>query len=131
MCFFKDFGAAGNFFSTSLVLQFWDGDETNLTLVDFCWADEIHAFLLLLPFDVLDVLLVNKVLFFSDTLGVSNSFLPASLSFSQPWPVLASHPSHLTLFVTREAIIWANLQELSQLIGSQYIASTPNIQNTP
>ena len=23
----------------SLVLQFWDGDETNLTLVDFCWAD--------------------------------------------------------------------------------------------
>ena len=84
----------------------------------------IHAFFLLLPFDVLDVLLVNKVLFFFlDTLGVSNSFPPASLSFSQPWPVLASHLSHLTPFVTRVAIIRANLQELSQLIGSQHIAS--------
>lgn len=74
MCFFKDFGAAGNFFSTSLVLQFWDGDETNLTLVDFCWADEIHAFLLLLPFDVLDVLLVNKVLFFQTLLVFLTAF---------------------------------------------------------
>lgn len=73
MCQSKDLGAAENAFSP----QFWNFEETNMALGGFLlgrWES------MLSPFDVLDVFLVSKVAF-QDTLGLSNSFPRALLSF--------------------------------------------------
>lgn len=103
----------------SLVLHLISGMVRRLTWlqVGFSWAGRDPWFLLLLPFNILDVLWVNNVPFW-DTLGLSNNFPPSLLLFSQPWPIdfILSSKSHLTPLVTRGATIWTKpLQELSQM----------------
>lgn len=81
MCISKDLGAAGNFFSPSP--QFWDGKEINLALGG-CLLGRWESILSpVTDFDILDVFLVNKVLFETPLVSLTAFLQPCTVHCGQ------------------------------------------------